>query len=87
MKVRSLLLTAAGLVAVLASTLVLSLWPGSTPAVAQPLVNLAPQECSCSLGLALVAPASGVAPSVLHNCQCGALQCVVHAQSGQLQCR
>ncbi len=87
MKIRSLLLTAAGLVAVLASTLALSLWPGSAPAVAQSLVSLAPQECTCSRGLALTAPGAKAGPSVLHNCQCGALQCVVHAQSGQLQCR
>ncbi len=87
MKTRSLLLTAAALLAVFASTFVLSLWPGSAPAVAQSPVSLDAQECSCSRGLVLVAPASGVAPSVLHNCQCGALQCVVHAQSGQLQCR
>jgi len=47
--------------------------------------SLAPQECVCSAGINL-APAGSPA-SVVRNCQCGALQCVVHVQSGQLQCR
>ena len=87
MKTRSLLVAAAGFVAVSVSSLIFSLWSGSTPAQAQPMVSLASQECTCSRGLSLIDPASGAGPSVLHNCQCGALQCVVHAQSGQLQCR
>ena len=87
MKTRSLLVTAAGFVVVSVSGLVFSLWSGSTPAQAQAMVSLASQECTCSRGLSLIEPASGAGPSVLHNCQCGALQCVVHAQSGQLQCR
>ena len=89
MKTRSLLVTATGFVVVVVSVsgLVFSLWSGSTPAQAQAMVSLASQECTCSRGLSLIEPASGAGPSVLHNCQCGALQCVVHAQSGQLQCR
>ena len=87
MKTRSLLVAAAGFVVVSVSGLVFSLWSGSTPAQAQAMVSLASQECTCSRGLSLIDPASGAGPSVLHNCQCGALQCVVHAQSGQLQCR
>lgn len=87
MKTRSLLVAAAGFVVVSVSGLVFSLWSGSTPAQAQAMVSLASQECTCSRGLSLIEPASGAGPSVLHNCQCGALQCVVHAQSGQLQCR
>ena len=87
MKTRSVLVTAAGFVVVSVSGLVFSLWSGSTPAQAQPMLSLASQECTCSRGLSLIDPASGAGPSVLHNCQCGALQCVVHAQSGQLQCR
>ena len=87
MKTRSVLVTAAGFVVVSVSGLVFSLWSGSTPAQAQAMVSLASQECTCSRGLSLIEPASGAGPSVLHNCQCGALQCVVHAQSGQLQCR
>ena len=47
--------------------------------------SLAPQECVWSAGINL-APAGSPA-SVVRNCQCGALQCVVHVQSGQLQCR
>ena len=47
--------------------------------------SLAPQECRCSAGINL-APA-GAPVSMIRNCQCGALQCVVHVQSGQLQCR
>ena len=87
MKTRSLLVTAAGFVVVSVSGLVFSLGSGSTPAQAQPMLSLASQECTCSRGLSLVEPGSGAGPSVLHNCQCGPLQCVVHAQSGQLQCR
>lgn len=87
MKTRSLLVTAASFVVVSVSSLVFSLWSGSAPAQAQPMVSLASQECTCSRGLSLVEPGGSAGPSVLHNCQCGALQCVVHAQSGQLQCR
>ncbi len=46
--------------------------------------NLAPRECVCSAGLPLGGVAGG---SLLRNCQCAALQCVVVTGSGQLQCR
>ena len=41
MKTRSLLVTAAGFVVVSVSGLVFSLWSGSTPAQAQPMLSLA----------------------------------------------
>lgn len=50
-----------------------------------PTPNLAPADCVCSAGINLAAP--GEPPSVIRNCQCGAMQCVVHVGSGQLQCR
>ena len=44
--------------------------------------SMAPDECVCSPGLAL-----DKGGSLLRNCQCGAMQCVVVTGSGQLQCR
>ncbi len=85
MKVRSLLATLAGLAAVAAGAALLTAGPASSPAVAQTLTRVTPEACTCSPGLDLGAQ-RGTA-SVLHNCQCGGLQCVVHVQSGQLQCR
>lgn len=79
MKTRALFVTLSGLSAAAVAVLVLA--AASTPAGA--IAPGLPEECVCSRGLRLAeAP-----PSVLHNCQCGPLQCVVHAQSGQLQCR
>lgn len=75
-----------GIFALLAIVCAATLLSGTSSireARAQP--SLAPQECICSAGMNL-APAGSPA-SVLRNCQCGALQCVVHVQSGQLQCR
>ena len=46
--------------------------------------SLAPAECVCSAGLPLGGVAGG---SLVRNCQCGTLQCVVVTGSGQLQCR
>lgn len=46
---------------------------------------LAPLQCVCSPATNLAGP--GEPPSTLRNCQCGSLLCVVHVQSGQLQCR
>lgn len=63
------------------AVLVPSVFAGDPRAVA----SLAPQQCVCSAGLDLAA--AGQPPSILRNCQCGALQCVVHVGSGQLQCR
>lgn len=87
MKIRSLLLAVAGVFAAAAAVVVLSAVATAVPAVAQPRPDLAPQECTCSRGVALIAAGSRAPSSTVHNCQCGALQCVVHAQSGQLQCR
>jgi len=53
----------------------------SMPPVPQPI--LAPQACTCSAPTAL---GSGQA-SHIANCQCGALQCVVHVESGRMSCR
>ncbi|MHB1374439.1 MAG: hypothetical protein ACYC5W_10265 [Thauera sp.] len=85
MKIRSLLTGLAGLAAIAAGATLLSAGPASTPAVAQTLTRVMPEACVCSPGLDLGAQRG--AASVLHNCQCGGLQCVVHVQSGQLQCR
>ncbi|MBX3686031.1 MAG: hypothetical protein KF909_07840 [Rhodocyclaceae bacterium] len=76
-------LIAISALAVVCALSVLSGSPSMREARAQP--SLAPQECTCSAGVNL-APA-GAPASVVRNCQCGALQCVVHVQSGQLQCR
>ena len=83
MKTPALFVTLAGLSATALAVLVLAAIPAPAGAIAQPAAPALPEECVCSPGLRLAeAP-----PSVLHNCQCGPLQCVVHAQSGQLQCR
>ncbi|ACK54565.1 MULTISPECIES: hypothetical protein [Thauera] len=83
MKIRALFVTLSGLSAAAVAVLVLAAVPAPAGAIAQPVGPAMPEECVCSRGLRLAeAP-----PSVLHNCQCGPLQCVVHAQSGQLQCR
>ena len=80
MKKRAVFVTLSGLSAAAVAVLVLAAASGPAGAIAAAAV---PEECVCSRGLRLAeAP-----PSVLHNCQCGPLQCVVHAQSGQLQCR
>lgn len=83
MKTRSLWLTFSGLSAAAAAVLALTVVPAPVAALTPPMLAAAPEECVCSRGLRL--GDSGL--SVLHNCQCGPLQCVVHAQSGQLQCR
>lgn len=80
MKKRAVFVTLSGLSAAAVAVLVLAAASAPAGAIAAAAV---PEECVCSRGLRLAeAP-----PSVLHNCQCGPLQCVVHAQSGQLQCR
>jgi len=83
MKIPPLLVTLSGLSAAAATALVLAAVSGPAGAIAQPVAPAVPEECVCSRGLRL----ADAPPSVLHNCQCGPLQCVVHAQSGQLQCR
>jgi hypothetical protein len=83
MKIRPLLFSACGLMAVVATVAVLSVAPSAGDAHAQSMAPAVVEECVCSRGSRL--GESG--QSVLHNCQCGPLQCVVHAQSGQLQCR
>lgn len=85
MKIRPLLFSACGLVAAVAAVTVatLSPAPGAGAAHAQSMAPAVVEACVCSRGVRL--GESG--QSVLHNCQCGPLQCVVHAQSGQLQCR
>ncbi|HRP24883.1 MAG TPA: hypothetical protein PLF79_05540 [Thauera sp.] len=85
MKIRSILLSVAGVLGVAVALLVLSAAPLATDTQAQGLPSLEPPECMCSRGVELGTSRS--AASTLHNCQCGGLQCVVHAQSGQLQCR
>ncbi|HRO36744.1 hypothetical protein [Thauera sp.] len=83
MKTRTLFVTLSGLSTAAVAVLVLAAIAVPAGAIAQPVALGLPEECVCSRGLRLAeAP-----PSVLHNCQCGPLQCVVHAQSGQLQCR
>ncbi len=64
---------------------VLTAAPAAADAVAQPVLGVQPDACMCSRGVDLGGQRS--AALTLYNCQCGALQCVVHAQSGQLQCR
>ncbi len=73
--------TLAGLLSAAALVAVFTAAPSSAPAFAQ---SLAPQECICSAGVDLGARAQG--SSMLKNCQCGALQCVVHVGSGDLEC-
>lgn len=73
--------TLAGLLSAAAMVAVFTAAPSSAPAFAQ---SLAPQECVCSAGVNLGASAQG--SSMLKNCQCGALQCVVHVGSGDLEC-
>lgn len=85
MKICSLLATLAGLATIAAGAALLTAGPAASPAVAQTLTRVTPEACVCSQGLDLGAQ-RGLA-SVLYNCQCGGLQCVVHVQSGQLQCR
>ena len=46
--------------------------------------SLETRDCVCSPGVDLAGP--GEPPSVLRNCRCESLQCVVHVGSGQLQC-
>jgi hypothetical protein len=83
MKLRSLLFTLSGLSAAAAAVLALSAVTSPVAALTSPVLPAAPEECACSRGLRL---ADG-GTSVLHNCQCGPLQCVVHAPSGNMQCR
>ena len=85
MKIRPVLMALAGVVATAASALVLTAAPAAADAVAQPVLGVQPDACMCSRGVNLGGERG--AASTLHNCQCGAMQCVVHAQSGQLQCR
>ena len=85
MKIRPVLVALAGLAATAASVLVLTAAPAAADAVAQPVLGVQPDACMCSRGVDLGGQRS--AASTLYNCQGGALQCVVHAQSGQLQCR
>lgn len=85
MKTRSTLATLAGLAAIAASIALLTAAPSASDAVAQTLSRVTPEACVCSQGLDLGGGPG--AASVLRNCQCGGLQCVVHVQSGQLQCR
>ena len=75
------ILTLVGLFSAAAAVAILTSAPASAPAFAQ---SLAPQECVCSAGVNLGARAQG--SSILKNCQCGALQCVVHVGSGDLEC-
>lgn len=83
MRLKTSLISLAGLLVLAGLAMAVSGQSSISEAHAQP--SLAPQECTCSAGFNL---APGGAPaSVLRNCQCGALQCVVHVQSGQLQCR
>ncbi len=79
MKLRPLFWMVSGVSAALTAVSILTAIPRPAAAIA-PVV---PEDCVCSRGLRL----ADAPPSVLHNCQCGPLQCVVHAQSGQLQCR
>ncbi|MER2553456.1 MAG: hypothetical protein ABTQ28_09310 [Thauera sp.] len=83
MKLRPLLLTLSGVSAAAAAVLALSAMSSPVAALPPQVLPAAPEECACSRGLRL---ADGGA-SVLHNCQCGPLQCVVHAPSGNMQCR
>lgn len=85
MKIRSLLMTLAGLAATAAGALALTAAPVAADAVARPMLGVQPDACVCSRGVNLGGERS--VASLLYNCQCGAMQCVVHAQSGQLQCR
>lgn len=85
MMIRPVLMTLAGLAATAASALVLTAAPAAADAIAPTLLGVQPDACMCSRGVNLGGERG--APSTLYNCQCGALQCVVHAQSGQLQCR
>ncbi len=85
MKIRPMLLALAGLVVAAASALVLTAAPAAADAIAPTRLGVQPDACVCSRGLDLGAE-RGTA-STLYNCQCGALQCAVHAQSGHLQCR
>ena len=75
------ILTLAGLLSAVAAVAIFTAAPTSAPAFAQ---SLAPQECVCSAGVNLGARSQG--SSLLKNCQCGALQCVVHVGSGDLEC-
>ena len=85
MKIRPVLMILAGLAATAASALVLTAAPAAADGVVPPLLGVQPDACVCSRGVNL--GSERTAESMLYNCQCGALQCVVHAQSGQLQCR
>lgn len=85
MKIRPVLVALVGMVATAASALVLTAALAAADAVAQPVLGAQPEACICSRGTSLGSE-HGMA-STVYNCQCGALQCVVHAQSGQLQCR
>lgn len=85
MKIRLLMMILGGLAALGASALALTAAPAATVATAPALLGVQPDACVCSRGLHL--GDERAAASTIYNCQCGALQCVVHAQSGQLQCR
>ncbi|ENO83037.1 hypothetical protein ACFQ4M_12660 [Thauera mechernichensis] len=85
MNIRTLLMSGAAVLATAASVVVLSAAPSAAESRAQGLPSLEPLDCVCSRGVEL--GAAGAAVSTLRNCQCGAMQCVVHVQSGHLQCR
>lgn len=88
MKIRPLMMILAGLAglaAMGASALALTAAPAAAVATAPALLGAPPDACVCSRGLHL--GDERAAASTIYSCQCGALQCVVHAQSGQLQCR
>ncbi|MCB1887114.1 MAG: hypothetical protein KDH20_05885 [Rhodocyclaceae bacterium] len=52
------------------------------PALPAPQPMLAPQACICSPPT----PLGDGQASHVSNCQCGALQCVIHVESGRLSC-
>ena len=83
MRLRTTLISMAGLLVIAGLAVAVSGQSSISEAHAQP--SLAPQECTCSAGFNL--SSAGAPASVLRNCQCRALQCVVHVQPGQLQCR
>jgi hypothetical protein len=85
MKIRPLPMTLAILAVTAAGALALSAAPVAADATARPVLGVQPDACVCSRGVNLGGERS--VASMLYNCQCGAMQCVVHGQSGQLQCR
>lgn len=84
MKIRILPMAFAGLAASAAGALLLTASSVAADPVSSTVLRVQPDACVCSRGVNL---GERAADSTLYNCQCGPLQCVVHAQSGQLQCR